>query len=257
MDDRRINGSEISNVSNHRCFMRTVADTTRPHATGTTNRGQLCPRAGGPPAPLRGSEPWPGRSAGFTLIEVLVVIAIIAVLLGILIPAVMSGRTAAEAGATAQFMNSLRTALIAYQRDHDAFPPSGADNLRDALLAPGDESEDGHDGPGFKKQRGGSFYGPTYGPYMEIANAEDLDDQKRFVDYWANVIHYATAKPGEFSDNQLWGGGNARFDLPGERPEKVDASELRAARFVLHSSGPDGQSGNEDQREDDIIVTGP
>jgi type II secretory pathway pseudopilin PulG len=189
------------------------------------------------------------------LIEVLVVIAIIALLLGILIPAVMSGRAAAEIGATRQFMNSLRTALIAYQRDHDAFPPSGADNLRDWLLAPG--AGDGHAGPGFKKQRGGSFYGPTYGPYMEIASAEDLDDQKRFVDYWTNVIHYAMAKPGEFTDNQLWGGGNARFDLPGQRPEKVDVSSLRAAKFVLHSSGPDGQSGNEQQREDDIIVTGP
>ena len=63
---------------------------------------------------------------GFTLIEFLVVIAIIAVLIALLLPTVQAAR---EAARRAQCMNNLKQIALAirnYESANDRFPPSGA-----------------------------------------------------------------------------------------------------------------------------------
>jgi prepilin-type N-terminal cleavage/methylation domain-containing protein len=134
----------------------------------------------------RHSEP-----AAFTLIEVLVVIAVVGVLIAILVPAVAGARRAAQATASRKMMESIRTALVTYERDMDRFPPSdyeqtsdplkedewqGAEILTQALMGhlsvdaedtPSDQSDgDGKKGVGFRLRTAGQFRGTVYGPYI-------------------------------------------------------------------------------------------
>ena len=69
------------------------------------------------------------RSArrGFTLVEMLVVLAIIGVLAALLLPAVMSAIVAARRAAVAIELNQLTSAIESYKQDKGDYPP----NFRD------------------------------------------------------------------------------------------------------------------------------
>src|ERR1700676_4467157 len=62
---------------------------------------------------------------GFTLIELLVVIAVLAILAGIVIFNVQGVTKNATLGACKTDVNSVQTAVDAYQNDHQALPASG------------------------------------------------------------------------------------------------------------------------------------
>mgnify|MGYP006294515875 CR=1 FL=1 len=227
--------------------------------------------------------------AAFTLIEVLVVVAIIGALMAILIPAVVRARATAEISATQQLMQTAVTGITTYGNDFDGgVPPSrvtnqnagrnffgigeaslagwqGAHLLCQAMTGPADN--DGVDGPGFGASGSG---GRKYGPYVA---PEDHEYAKReghhvFLDAWDLPIVYYSAIRGQTS---LWGDGTShRFNRqdndafedtdpnftaadPNPHPRlKGDEATLRAAPYFIASFGPDGVPGN----IDDVIVIG-
>ncbi|WP_432799494.1 prepilin-type N-terminal cleavage/methylation domain-containing protein [Poriferisphaera sp. WC338] len=69
------------------------------------------------------------QRGAFTLIELLVVISIIALLIGILLPALSAARNTARTISCASNMRQVTTALLIYATDNrDSFPPNVADS---------------------------------------------------------------------------------------------------------------------------------
>jgi prepilin-type N-terminal cleavage/methylation domain-containing protein len=69
------------------------------------------------------------RPTAFTLIELLIVVAIIAILAAIAVPNFLEAQTRAKVSRIAADMRSLATAIEAYQLDHGTYPPSVRVNL--------------------------------------------------------------------------------------------------------------------------------
>lgn len=69
-----------------------------------------------------------GRKPGFTLVELLTVIAIIGILIGILLPGLNAARNQARKASTAGFIKSLDTSCEMFQNDNKEYPKSGMAN---------------------------------------------------------------------------------------------------------------------------------
>jgi type II secretory pathway pseudopilin PulG len=144
------------------------------------------------------------RRTAFTLVEMLAVIGIIVLLVGILLPTVMSARRNAERNAVRMELQTIALALDAYKADFGDYPrpPTGTPTQRKyrllawALIGPydattgvadplasGNTMTDGADGPGFRTvfdkstNKGGKVWGPYLAPdkFRVATPANNLD----------------------------------------------------------------------------------
>lgn len=72
---------------------------------------------------------------GFTLIEMMIVVAIIAILVSILVPNFVRARAQAQTAACEANLKEIATAIELYETDNDRYPDSGVANASNAELA--------------------------------------------------------------------------------------------------------------------------
>lgn len=163
------------------------------------------------------TNPLPGRScgrrqprAGFTLVEVLVVIGIIVLLISILLPAIGKAYTQSVRTKMQTDIQAIVQALEAYRQDHGDFPRTspdgttvnfvgrlgsagkadGAQLLCRALMGPGQLTVDGADGPGFRTigAIGGVAQGKVYGPYLPMERFKLVKPDTGFTPVKPDVV---------------------------------------------------------------------
>lgn len=104
--------------------------------------------------------------AGFSLLELLVVLAVVLVLTGILIPAMASVREQANRMICSSYMRQIGLATMMYTDDHDSLPPSeyivdGRQDVQELMAA--------HSGEGDYADEGWQGFGHLFNDYIENA----------------------------------------------------------------------------------------
>jgi prepilin-type N-terminal cleavage/methylation domain-containing protein len=155
------------------------------------------------------------RRSGFTLVEMLAVIGIIVLLVGILLPTIMSARRNAERNAVRMELQTIALALEAYKADFGDYPRPPNDKRKYRVLAwaligpygttaglatdPLNSSKpivDGADGPGFRTvwdpatQKGSKVWGPYLAAdKFRVATKEvNLDFPTTPLDLWWDIL---------------------------------------------------------------------
>jgi type II secretion system protein G len=154
------------------------------------------------------------RARAFTLIEILIVIAIIATLAGLLMTAVASARTQAKIRLVQGRITLLKTALASYENDFGDYPSSdGDDGLRGAANLYACLMTDRKNGP-----------------YVKLSDLPTINNNGDtvFADEWKKPIYYI----------------HHRF-YHNEAPNKHE--------YRLISGGPDGVFQGGEKNSDDIV----
>jgi len=117
--------------------------------------------------------PAPGADDGVTLLEILVAVAIVAILASFAIPTARAARARAAVVAAQSAIAGLEASLSMYQTDAGDYPSGGGDgcaHLVACLAGPSDAPE-------------------WKGPYMRFKEA-DLDTRGNFLDTWKTPFTY-------------------------------------------------------------------
>ena len=202
------------------------------------------------------------RGKPFTLIEMLAVIGVIAILAGLLLPALTQGRQRAKMAEAKTQMSALETAISQYESTYGTLP-YGADpddapgNDRDNWIWDYSASTSMYyDLIGILSDRGSD--GNARG--IEFLSVKKVDAALKFKDPWNNNYHIAwdlydasgnaSPPPGDTPyDQQIWDGYVA--GLLGPSDEYLHRS------VVIWSMGPDGAedtTDGSDANQDNIYI---
>jgi prepilin-type N-terminal cleavage/methylation domain-containing protein len=204
----------------------------------------------------------PTSRAGFTLMEVLIVIAIIGLLAGLLVPTLMGAKNQARIAVTKATIEALRGALEGYQSRFGDYPPTSLAAFR--LTQPNETN--------LGIESATACLATTVGgrPFIDTFR-EDLfgntdkdriarnptrwyfgDNQLREIaDDWGNPIVYFHfrdySRPDAFSKYTI--GGKVQICRP--QGTKVTATYHNPFKYQIWSAGPDQK--NQNGEEDDIV----
>ncbi len=213
---------------------------------------------------LRPGEVACRASAGFTLVEVLIVIAIIGLLAGLLLPALLGAKEQARMAATQSTLQALRGALEQYQSRFGDYPPSSMTALR--VSVPNDTN--------LGIESATACLATTVGgrPFIEGFREElfrNVDKDKssknptkwffgdsqlrEIVDDWDNPIIYFHfrdyKKPAPFSKYTIGGGKKPQVCSPSK--SAATATFHNPYKYQIWSAGADRK--NQNGGEDDIV----
>ncbi|MGC9454192.1 MAG: competence type IV pilus major pilin ComGC [Phycisphaerae bacterium] len=215
----------------------------------------------------------PAGGGGFTLVELMTVIAVIALLLAILIPSLMQIKTQIQRSASLTMVRMLDSACEAYFNDFDDYPPSrrpdGADYLPDwdgkyllplLLTGYGPDAEDpgipfeggrrldqddGKSEFGFRVVARGVVYGPYHGTEdIRMQPAEDTDGPPAFVDSFGNQVFYYRFDQEDETYHEDHNGPDMYGPHAPQEPDMPDYArrndgEFIRRDFILCTKGPD------------------
>ena len=169
------------------------------------------------------------RRSGFTLVEMLVVVAVIAILAAILIPSIGSARKAAQRRKAELECNAIKTAVEQFFSDFKYMPWGDPDDAKARVGADqwAEEAADQKNVLAFL--RGENKLGKSY---LEVssrdskASAEDEEDEGVFYDPWKNLY---------------------RIGMDRNLDQQVDyQNKTYKARVLVISNGPDGEPDTDD-----------
>ena len=162
------------------------------------------------------------QSQGFSLIELLVVIVVIAVLIGLMLPALRSGRESARTSVCGSNARQLAMANTVYARDHEQHYVLAAEDI--SVGFGGRRRWHGvRNSPGLSSDPQDNWFDPTRGPLRRYIDSSGQVKRcpsfEGFADTGGTAFEAGT---GGFGYNQQYVGG--RNDLFGFTPEAARTS---------------------------------
>jgi prepilin-type N-terminal cleavage/methylation domain-containing protein len=197
-----------------------------------------------------------GREHGFTLIELMIVIGIIAILSVVLLPNIFSAEQGANATATEATMLQLQNGCNAFERQHGYYPPA---DLKNREAGKTDWKADNGQNTGIESLV--VFLSQSRQTGADLTSLADRLTNTDGDDHGAEIPQLGRRDRVEIAD--AWGIPLAYFDKFGmDKVQQVrlpegDAVQVRArkrddgsyygaGKFQLLSAGQDGIFGNDD-----------
>ncbi len=179
------------------------------------------------------------QKGAFTLVELVVVIAIISMLAGLLLPALNSARQRAMVAKCITTIGSLQTALAMYSLDYGLYPPSAQDGAQVSDQHNGNSHHTSFDNGSPNNLVAALTATKLGGPYMEF-KGKDLfesgtDNGSMYVlsDPWAQAYIYVCQKDIDREDV------NANV---GPFHPNATGADKNTNSYNIYSLGPDRQT---------------
>ncbi|MHC4063500.1 MAG: type II secretion system protein [Planctomycetota bacterium] len=152
------------------------------------------------------------KPRGFTLVELLVVVSIIALLIAILLPSLRCARKQAKAVLCLANLRSLSSGAVAYASEWYVYPPSLSNFME--TYGPSGTNAGGLDWLGIGDQFGAFVEGDPKNP--QTGNPKGFAAAPYFGVVWQHVGNEGVYlcpedRPGRIENSILGGGGNGRF----------------------------------------------